>query len=94
METEPQLTVSFVRLEKPGIESATPGLQKEQFIHFTMVAPRQDCDSLDCCNGNFNIPLKALGSAAPASEEKEKPEAPAPNTAPPKVSTSTGSVKY
>ena len=69
METEPQLIVSFNRLEKPGIEPATPGLQKERFIHFSMVAPRKDWDSLDCCNDNFNVPLKALGSAAPASEE-------------------------
>ena len=51
------------------IETATPGLQKAQLIHFNMVAPKQGCDLLDCCNDNFNVPLKALGSAAPARDE-------------------------
>ena len=37
----PGLEVSSDRLEKPGIEPATPGLQDEWFIHYTTAAPRQ-----------------------------------------------------
>ena len=39
METGPRLKVSFDRLEKPGIESATPGLQGKWLIHYTTAAP-------------------------------------------------------
>ena len=39
METGPWLQVSSERLVKPGIESATPGLQGKWFIHYTKVAP-------------------------------------------------------
>ena len=38
METGPQPKLSSDRLEKPGIEPATSGLQGEWFIHYTMVA--------------------------------------------------------
>ena len=39
METGPQLKVSSNRLVKPGIETATPGLQGKRFIHYTTAAP-------------------------------------------------------
>ena len=39
METGPQLKVSSDRLEKPGIEPATPGLQGKWLIHYTTAAP-------------------------------------------------------
>ena len=39
METGPWLKVSSDRLVKPEIESATPGLQGKQFIHYTTAAP-------------------------------------------------------
>ena len=39
METGQRLEVSSDRLVKPGIESATPGLQGKQFIHYTTAAP-------------------------------------------------------
>ena len=35
----PWLKVSFDRLEKPGIEPATPGLQGKWLIHYTTAAP-------------------------------------------------------
>ena len=40
MEKGPRLIVSSDRLVKPGIESATPGLQGMRFIHYTTVAPK------------------------------------------------------
>ena len=39
METGPRLKVSSDRLEKPGIEPATPGLQGKWLIHYTTGAP-------------------------------------------------------
>ena len=39
METGPRLKVSSDRLEKPGIEPATPGLQGKWLIHYTTAAP-------------------------------------------------------
>ena len=39
METGPWLKVSSDRLEKPGIEPATPCLQGKRFIHYATVAP-------------------------------------------------------
>ena len=39
METGPRLKVSSDRLEKPGIEPATPGLQGKGLIHYTTAAP-------------------------------------------------------
>ena len=47
METEPWLKVSSDRLVKLGIELSTPGLQGEQFIHYTMVAPIRVSNSVD-----------------------------------------------
>ena len=41
METEPRFKVSFDRLEKPGIEPATPVLQGKWFIHYTTAAPKK-----------------------------------------------------
>ena len=35
LETGPQLNVSSVRVVKPGIEPATPGLQGKWPIHYT-----------------------------------------------------------
>ena len=35
METGPRLKVSSDRLEKPGIEPGTPGLQGKWLIHYT-----------------------------------------------------------
>ena len=43
METGPRLKVSSDRLVKPGIESATPGLQGKWFIHYTTAAPLFFC---------------------------------------------------
>ena len=39
MERGPRLKVSSDRLEKPGIEPATPGLQGKWLIHYTTAAP-------------------------------------------------------
>ena len=39
METGPQLKVSSDILVKPEIEPATPGLQDEEFTHYTTGAP-------------------------------------------------------
>ena len=41
METGPWLKVSSDRLEKPGIEPATPGLQGKRLIHYTTAAPKK-----------------------------------------------------
>ena len=43
METGPRLKVSSDRLEKPGIELATPGLQGKWLIHYTTAAPIFSC---------------------------------------------------
>ena len=40
METGPRLKVSSDRLEKPGIEPATPGLQGKWLIHYSTAAPQ------------------------------------------------------
>ena len=39
METEPLFKVSSKRLEKPGIECATPGLLGQVLNHYTTEAP-------------------------------------------------------
>ena len=39
METGPQFKVSSDKLEKLGIEPATPGLQNEWSIHYTTETP-------------------------------------------------------
>ena len=39
METRPWFNVSSDRLVEPGIERTTPGLQGEQFIHYTTAGP-------------------------------------------------------
>ena len=55
MEMGPQLKVSSNRLEKPGIESATPRLQGEQFIHETTVAPIKSMTMKKCKFMGHNI---------------------------------------
>ena len=42
METGPRLKVSSDRLEKPGIEPTTPGLQGKSLIHYTTAAPKEN----------------------------------------------------
>ena len=61
METGPRLKVSSNRLEKPGIESATPGLQGEQFIHETTVAPIKSMTMKKCKLMDHNIRDQARG---------------------------------
>ena len=69
METGPRLKVSSDRLEKLGIEPATPGLQGKWLIHYTTAAPtrnnvswsrtqRSDADeTIVCCVSSSQVLL-------------------------------------
>ena len=71
----PRLKVSSVRLTKPGIDSMTPDLQGEQFIHKTtaapikMIAKLESTQKLTTKHRNYRPPTKRLAASRVAGPD-------------------------